>query len=69
MKQVKEMKCLGAMISSDARMVGAIGSTVLGRKELLKGMKLRVVNAMVIATLIYGCEPWTRQRDEYRQHR
>ena len=35
-----------------------IGSTVLGRKELLKGRKLRVVNAMVIPTLAYGCEVW-----------
>ena len=69
-EQVKEMKYLGTMISSDgsmdseveqrigmaSRMVGAIGSTVLGRKELTEGTKLRVVNATVIPMLTYGCE-------------
>ena len=74
-EQVKEMKYLGTMISSDgsmdseveqrigmaSRMVKAIGSTVLGRKELTKGTKLRVVNAMVIPTLTYGCEAWALQ--------
>ena len=74
-EQVKEMKYLGTMISSDgsmdseveqrigmaSRMVGAIGSTVLGRKELTKGTKLRVVNATVIPTLTYGCEAWALQ--------
>ena len=42
-----------------SRMVGAIGSAVLGRKELTKGTKLRVVNATVIPT--YGCEAWALQ--------
>ena len=70
-EQVKEMKYLGT-ISTDgcmdseveqrvgmaSRMVGAIGSTMLGRKELTKGTKLRVVNATVIPTLTYGCEAW-----------
>ena len=66
------MKCLGTMISSEgsidseveqrvgmaSRMVGAIGTMVLGRKEQSKEAKLRVVNAMVIPTLTYGCEAW-----------
>ena len=53
-EQVKEMKYLRTMISSDgsmdskveqrvgmaSRMVGATGSTVLGRKELGKGDKI-----------------------------
>ena len=34
---------------------------MLGRKELSKGTKLRVMNAMVIPTLTYGCEAWTLQ--------
>ena len=42
-------------------MMGTIGRTVLGRKELTKGTKARVVNAMVIPTLTYGCEAWTLQ--------
>ena len=44
-----------------SRMVGAIGSTVLGRRELSKGTKLTVVNAMVMTTLTYGCEAWALQ--------
>ena len=43
------------------KMIGAIARTVLGRKELTKGTKVRVVNAVVIPTLTYGCEAWTLQ--------
>ena len=74
-EKVKVMKCLVVMISSNERMdsevelrigmtlkmIGAIGRTVLGRKELTKGAKVRVVNAMVIPTLTYGCKAWTLQ--------
>ena len=74
-EQVEVMKYLGVMISSDgsmdseveqrigmaSKMIGAIGRTVLGRKELTKGTKVRVVNAMLIPTLTYGCEAWTLQ--------
>ena len=74
-EQVEVMKYLGVMISSDgsmdreveqrigaaSKMIGAIGRTVLGRKELTKDTKVRVVNAMVIPTLTYGCEAWTLQ--------
>ena len=69
------MKYLGTMISSDGSIdseveeVGAIGSTVLGRKELSKGTKLRVVNAMVIPTLTYGCEAWLCRRDTRKEYR
>lgn len=30
---------------------------MLGREELTKGIKLRVVNATVIPSLTYGCKP------------
>ncbi len=74
-EQVEVMKYLGAMISSDgsmdseveqrigmaSKMIGATGRTVLGRKELTKGTKVRVVNAVVIPTLTYGCKAWTLQ--------
>ena len=48
-------------IGMASKMIGAIGRTILGRKELTKGTKVRVVNAVVIPTLTYGCEAWTLQ--------
>ena len=45
-----------------SKMIGVIESTVLGKKELSKSMKLRVVNAMVIPTQAYDCEAWTSRK-------
>ena len=49
-------------IGAAARMVGALRSEVIERKELSKATKLRVINAMVVPTLLYGSETWTLQR-------
>ncbi len=35
---------------------------VIERKELSKATKLRVINAMVVPTLLYGSETWTLQK-------
>ena len=41
---------VGSFVSGKGRLIGAIGSSVLGRKELTKSTKLRVANAMVYIT-------------------
>ncbi len=35
---------------------------VIERKELSKATKLRVINAMIVPTLLYGSETWTVQK-------
>ena len=71
-EEVKMMKHLGALfnegscedeienrIGAAVKVIGAMRSEVLERRELSKGMKLRVFNAMVVPTLLYGCKTWT----------
>ena len=77
-EQVDEMKYLGVMISSDgsiekevearigsaARMVGGMSEAVLRRKELSKKTKLKVINATMLPTLMYGCEAWSLSKQQ-----
>ena len=46
-------------IGAAARVVGAMRKEVLERRELQKTTKMRVLNAMVVPTLLYGYESWT----------
>ena len=64
------MKYLGVIISSDesmdeevearignaTRMFRGLNEMVLRRKELSRSTKLKVVNAIVMPTIMYGCE-------------
>ena len=77
-EQVDEMKHLGVMISSDGRMekeieariamatrlVEGMGDTVLSRRELSNGTKLKVVNATMMPSLLYGCEVWSLTKQQ-----
>ena len=59
-------------IGMASKMIGVIGSTVLGRKELSKGTKLRVVDVMIKPNQTYDCEAWTCRKGmgkECRQYR
>ena len=72
-EQVDAMKYLGVMISSDGSMekevearigsatqvIGGMSEIVLRRKELSRNTKLKVMNATMMPTLLYGCETWS----------
>ena len=45
-----------AGIGCASRFIGGMSQTILKRRELSKYTKLRVVNAMIMRVLMYGCE-------------
>ena len=69
-EQVQNMKYLGAILSADgtceeeiehsvgaaARVIGATTEEVLERREMKTATKMRVYNAMVISTVLYGSQ-------------
>ena len=48
-----------ARIGNATRVIGGMNEMVLRRKELSRSTKLKVVNATVTPTLMYGCKTWS----------
>ena len=77
-EQVDAMKYLGVMVSSDGSMekevearigsatqvIGGLSEIVLRRKELSRNAELKVMNATMMATLLYGCEMWSLSKKQ-----
>ena len=69
-ENARTMKYLGAMLKEEgsceaevdyrigaaSKVIGALRKGVINRRELNKSMKLRVINATVMPTLLYACE-------------
>ena len=81
LKQARETVYLGVRLSENGGMeselerrigmaataVGALREPIFGNKELSKEAKLTVYNAVVVPTLVYGCEAWVlKERDKMR---
>ena len=69
-EEVQKMKYLGAKSSEDgtkesehraaaAIVIGVMRKKVLDRSELRRVTTMRVYNAIVMPTMLYGCETWT----------
>ena len=58
---------LNRRIGRAATVVGALRRTVFGNRELSSEAKMTVYNAVVVPTLVYGCEAWvSKDRDKTR---
>ena len=78
LESVEEVKYLGVMISGDGRMeeeirsrigkaarvIGVLNKPMWKRKELSRRTKLRVYNAIVVPTLMYGSEMWVLNKQQ-----
>ena len=77
MEVVKAMKNLGVMLGVDGTMdeevehrIGAGTRTnrkLLGNMGLSRKTKVKVYNACIVPTLLYGCESWTLQAGHMSQ--
>ena len=47
-----------------SRVIGGMSLAILRRRELNRQMKWKVMNAMVMLVLTYGCETWVARKDQ-----
>ena len=81
LEQARETAYLGMRLSENGRMeselerriggaatvLGALRKMVFGNRELSSEVKMTVYNAVVVPTLVYGCETWVlKDRDKTR---
>lgn len=81
LKNVESFRYLGSIISNDGSLdkeittriqkanqaLGRLRTKVLQHKGLRLATKLKVYNAVVISSLLYGCETWTLYRRHVKQ--
>ena len=51
-------------IGKAARIIGVLNDPVWRRKELSRKTKLKVYNAIVVPTLVYGSETWVLSKQQ-----
>ena len=56
-------------IGKAARVIGVLNEPVWKQKELSRRTKLRVYNAIVVPTLVYGSETWVLNKQQSQQFR
>ena len=81
LKVVDQFKYLGSIISSDGSLdkeiaarigkasqsLGCLRSRVLNNKNIKLATKIKVYKAVVLTSLLYGCETWTLYRKHLKQ--
>ena len=81
LKVVDQFKYLGSIISSDGSLdkeiaarigkasqsLGRLRSRVLNHKNIKLATKIKVYRAVVLTSLLYGCETWTLYRKHLKQ--
>ena len=81
LKTVEHFKCLGSVISSDCSLdreistriskasqaLGCRCTHVMNHKSIKLPMKVKVYKAVVLTSLLYGCETWTLYRKHIKQ--
>ena len=53
-----------ARVGCASRAIGGLNQAILGRRELSRQTKLKVVNATVMPILMYGCEAWAIRKEQ-----
>ena len=53
-----------ARIGSAVQVIGGMNEIVMRRKEMSRNTKLKVLNVVMMPTLMYGCETWSLSKQQ-----